>query len=89
MDNGFGCYQGSPEGIADTVEEWLSSSSAAQGLNEGGGGTMLEKMRDSAFIAARPDATLDIARDLANMLYKRREELKKGNKAPVGVAVAA
>ena len=54
-----------------------------------GGGTMLEKMRDSAFIAARPDATLDIARDLANMLYKQREELKKGNKAPVGVAVAA
>ena len=54
-----------------------------------GGGTMLEKMRDSAFSAARPDATLDSARDLANMLYKRREELKKGNKAPVGVAVAA
>ena len=29
-------------------------------------------------VAARPDATLDIAKDLADMLYARREELRKG-----------
>lgn len=40
-------------------------------------------------MAARPDAPLDIAKDLADMLYVRREELKKGEKAPAVVAVAA
>ena len=70
MDNGFGCYRGSPEGIADTVEEWFASTRAD--------GSMLERMRDSALVAARPDATLDIAKDLADMLYARREELRKG-----------
>jgi len=70
VDNGFGCYRGSPEGIADTVEEWFASTRAE--------GSMLERMRDSALIAARPDATLDIAKDLADMLYARREELRKG-----------
>ena len=70
MDNGFGCYRGSPEGIADTVEEWFASTRAK--------GSMLERMRDSALVAARPDATLDIAKDLADMLYARREELRKG-----------
>ena len=39
---------------------------------------MLERMRDSALVAARPDATLDIAKDLADMLYARREEVRKG-----------
>ena len=39
---------------------------------------MLERMRDSALVAARPDATLDIAKDLADMLYAGREELRKG-----------
>ena len=39
---------------------------------------MLERMRDSALAAVRPDTTLDIAKDLADMLYTRREELKKG-----------
>lgn len=81
VDNGFGCYQGSPEGIADTVEEWFASTRVE--------GSMLERMQKSALIAARPDATLDIAKDLAEMLYARKEELKKGKKAPVAVAVAA
>jgi hypothetical protein len=70
VDNGFGCYRGSPEGIADTVEEWFASTRAD--------GSMLERMRDSALVAARPDATLDIAKDLADMLYARREELRRG-----------
>ena len=52
---------------------------------------MLERMRDCALTAARPDATLDIARDLAQMLYARREERKKkvGSKKVVVPAVAA
>jgi len=70
VENGFGCYKGTPEGIADTVEEWFASTSATVE------GSMLEEMRDSALTAARPDATLDIARDLADMVYARKEELK-------------
>jgi len=65
-DNGFGCYRGSVDGMADTVQEWLASPAK------------LEQMRDNALIAARPDATLDIARDLADMVIVRREELKRG-----------
>jgi 1,2-diacylglycerol 3-beta-galactosyltransferase len=67
VDAGFGCYRGNPDGIANTVEEWLAKSE------------MLDKMKCNALIASRPDATMDIARDLADMLYKRREELKKNN----------
>ena len=76
MENGFGCYRGSPEGIADTVEEWFASTRAE--------GSMLERMRDSALVAARPDATLDIAKDLADMLYARREVRKGGGGGGVG-----
>jgi 1,2-diacylglycerol 3-beta-galactosyltransferase len=67
VEAGFGCYQGNPDGIANTVEEWLGKSE------------MLEQMKCNALLASRPDATMDIARDLANMLYKRREELKNNN----------
>lgn len=38
---------------------------------------MLERMRNDALTAARPDATLDIARDLADMVLAHRAELKK------------
>ncbi|EJK46968.1 hypothetical protein THAOC_34337, partial [Thalassiosira oceanica] len=75
VDNGFGCYQGTPEGIADTVQKWLEASTE----NEG---NMLENMRERALTAARPDATLDIARDLAQMVYERKEYLKS-NPLPV------
>jgi len=50
---------------------------------------MLERMRDCALTAARPDATLDIARDLAEMLYARRAEREKGTKERAPVAAAA
>lgn len=73
-ENGFGCYKGTPDGIADTVEEWLAASSVTTE------GTILETMRECALNAARPDATLDIARDLADMVYKRKEELNKNAK---------
>jgi 1,2-diacylglycerol 3-beta-galactosyltransferase len=78
-ENGFGCYRGTPEGIAETVEEWLAASSVTTE------GTVLETMRECALSAARPDATLDIARDLAEMVYKRHEQLY-GKKADVAVA---
>lgn len=71
VDNGFGCYQGSPTGIADTVQKWLERRQA----NEG---SILEDMREKALEAARPDATLDIARDLATMVYARKRELRGG-----------
>lgn len=82
-ENGFGCYKGSPEGIADTVEEWLAAASFTTE------GTILETMRENALNAARPDATLDIARDLADMVYKRREEMNKSVGKKEEVAVAA
>ena len=81
-ENGFGCYKGTPEGIADTVEEWFAVSSVTTE------GTVLETMKECALNAARPDATLDIARDLADMVYKRREELNIGTEREE-VAVAA
>ena len=59
-ENGFGCYEGSPEGLASRVEEWFASTD------------MLERMRDDALTAARPDATLDIARDLADMVLAKK-----------------
>ena len=82
-ENGFGCYKGTPEGIADTVEEWFAVSSVTTE------GTVLETMKECALNAARPDATLDIARDLADMVYKRREELNIGINKKEEVAVAA
>ena len=84
-ENGFGCYRGSVEGIVETVEEWLASTAATTE------GSMLEQMRDCALRAARPDATLDIARDLALMVYKRKKELNtmEGKKEKVIAAAAA
>lgn len=76
-ENGFGCYKGNVDGIADTVQEWLASPA------------MLEQMRVNALEASRPDATLDIARDLADMVYMRKEELKKAGASKKEVAAAA
>lgn len=77
VDAGFGCYQGNPEGIADTVEEWFANSAAAATRDTNDtNNNMLEQMRCNALIASRPDATMDIARDLADMIYKRRDDLK-------------
>lgn len=82
VENGFGCYEGSPDGIADRVEEWFAATKATTE------GSMLETMRECALTAARPDATLDIARDLADMVYARRAELKEkeGQKVPAAAA---
>ncbi len=47
--------------IADTVTSWLASPEK------------LEVMRDAALVAARPSATLDIARDLAEMVFATKK----------------
>ena len=53
------------------MEEWFGSAAATTE------GSVLETMRECALRAARPDATLDIARDLADMLYAKKEESSK------------
>ena len=49
-----------------TVQKWLDTSRTNEGI-------ILEDMRKKALDVARPDATLDIARDLATMVYARKK----------------
>lgn len=56
-DAGFGSYSDDPRSIADTVSIWLSSPDR------------LATMKENALRAARPTATIDIAKDLAEMLF--------------------
>lgn len=58
---GFGKYSGDPTVIADTVSKWLTSPE------------MLSEMKENALKASRPQATLDIARDLAEMVFAKRQ----------------
>lgn len=62
-NNGFGKYSGDPEKIAQTVTSWLASRET------------LEVMKDAALEAARPRATLDIARDIADMVFTQKEKI--------------
>uniref|UniRef100_A0A7S2LK66 Glycosyl transferase family 28 C-terminal domain-containing protein n=1 Tax=Leptocylindrus danicus TaxID=163516 RepID=A0A7S2LK66_9STRA len=62
-DNGFGSYSGNPQVIAETVCSWLESDE------------MMESMRAAALEASRPSATLDIARDIANMLFESKRSV--------------
>lgn len=61
-DSGFGKYSSDPSVIAETVTSWLSDPAK------------LQEMRDNALNAARPEATLDIARDLAQVVFARKAE---------------
>jgi hypothetical protein len=63
-DSGFGTYSGNPKVIAETISSWLASPD------------MLENMRNNALKAARPSATLDIAKDLADMLFEYKGQQK-------------
>lgn len=56
-NSGFGKFSGDPSIIAETVSSWLASPE-----------TMAE-MKQAALAAARPTATLDIAKDLAEMVF--------------------
>lgn len=64
-DAGFGTYSGNPAKIAETVSTWLSSPE------------MLSTMKEAALQAARPSATVDIAKDLAAMLFEYKAKQKQ------------
>jgi 1,2-diacylglycerol 3-beta-galactosyltransferase len=70
-DAGFGKYSGDPTVIADTVTSWLSSPEK------------MDQMRDKALGAARPEATLDIARDLAGIAFAQKEKTMEKTKVRV------
>lgn len=57
-DSGFGKYSGNSKVIADTVSTWLETPE------------VMAELRSAALKAARPSATLDIARDLANIVFE-------------------
>ena len=59
-ENGFGTYSGDPTIIAETVSSWLETPEK------------LQQMQTAALEAARPAATLDIARDIAEYLFERK-----------------
>ena len=69
---GFGKFSGDPRVIADTVGSWLS-------LPE-----KMESMKEAALAAARPAATLDIARDLAEMVFAEKQ--RQGFSAPAAAS---
>jgi 1,2-diacylglycerol 3-beta-galactosyltransferase len=62
--SGFGRYSKDPSEIAETVTRWLSSPDE------------LKLMQQAAFAASRPNATLDIANDIAEMLYRHKRSQK-------------
>mmetsp|Transcript_19769 Transcript_19769/g.60928 ORF Transcript_19769/g.60928 Transcript_19769/m.60928 type:complete len:435 (-) Transcript_19769:152-1456(-) len=57
VDNGFGAFMRKPRKIGATLAAWLADR------------TKLKRMGDAASEAARPNATLDIARDLGGLLF--------------------
>ena len=57
---GFGKYSGDPQIIAETVGSWLASPET------------MTTLQNAALNAARPSATLDIAKDLANMVFEAK-----------------
>lgn len=58
---GFGKYSPDPAVIASTVKSWLASPDT------------LRTMQDAARNAARPASTLDIARDIGEMLLEAKK----------------
>ena len=70
---GFGTYSAIPETIGQTVSSWLSNPDK------------LEVMKKAALEASRPHATLDIARDIADMLFEHKQ--KKQSKDTPSLAV--
>ena len=61
-DSGFGKYSGNPSEIAETVSSWLADAEK------------LKSLQDAALSAARPQATLDIAKDLAEMAFDEKKK---------------
>jgi 1,2-diacylglycerol 3-beta-galactosyltransferase len=63
-DAGFGKYSDDPSVIATMVCQWISNP------NE------LHAMKQAAYAASRPNATLDIAKDIATMLFQHKQSDK-------------
>jgi 1,2-diacylglycerol 3-beta-galactosyltransferase len=57
---GFGTYSGDASEIANTVSSWLENPER------------LGSMRQAALAAARPHATLDIAKDIAAIVFAEK-----------------
>lgn len=64
-DSGFGKYSSDPDEIADTVSSWLGSPETLSG------------MQAAAVEASRPRATIDIARDLAEIGFSTKKEQRQ------------
>ena len=64
-ESGFGKYSSDPAVIADTVSTWLSSPDE------------MKIMKSAALDAARPSATLDIAKDLAEIAFASKKDSEK------------
>jgi 1,2-diacylglycerol 3-beta-galactosyltransferase len=62
VDAGFGTYSSDPMEIGNIIREWLMHPN------------VLRQMQQAAITASRPNATLDIARDIGKMLF---EHIKK------------
>ncbi|CAN0220351.1 unnamed protein product, partial [Laminaria digitata] len=62
VNGGFGAYSKKPAEIGATVARWLKNPE------------LLEKMKGNALRAARPRASYDIAREIADMLFLEDEE---------------
>ena len=63
-ESGFGKYSGNPSEIATTVKSWLADP------------FMLKAMQVAALKASRPHATLDIAKDLSDMVLSEKQKQK-------------
>jgi UDP-N-acetylglucosamine:LPS N-acetylglucosamine transferase len=58
---GFGKYSGNPSEISRTVCSWMESPD------------MLRSMQQAALNASRPHATLDIAKDIAEIIFQSKQ----------------
>lgn len=74
-ESGFGKYSGDPTVIAETVTSWLTDPA------------LLREMRQNALKAARPEATLDIARDLAQIVFDRKAQTSASSAVEAKVRV--
>ncbi|CAN0491051.1 unnamed protein product, partial [Hapterophycus canaliculatus] len=64
---GFGAYSKNPAEIGATVARWLKDPE------------LLKRMKASALQAARPRASYDIAREIADMLFLDEVEEARGS----------
>jgi 1,2-diacylglycerol 3-beta-galactosyltransferase len=60
---GFGKYSNDPNVIANLVSKWISSPEE------------LQRMQQAAYSVSRPNATLDIAKDIAGMLFQHLKNI--------------